>query len=41
MDINTEYRAIYKEVAMGEELVTHFVTLGTHDELYKLSKIVD
>ncbi|OGE25335.1 hypothetical protein A3C26_00715 [Candidatus Daviesbacteria bacterium RIFCSPHIGHO2_02_FULL_39_12] len=35
MDINTDYRAVYKKVAMGDELVAHFVTLGTHDELYK------
>src|SRR3989338_7077432 len=34
MDINTDYRAVYKKVAMGDELVAHFVTLGTHDELY-------
>src|SRR3989344_5378394 len=34
IDINADYRAVYKEIAREEESVAHFVTLGTHDELY-------
>lgn len=35
IDINADYRAIYEEVIMGEDRVAYFVTLGTHDQLYK------
>lgn len=35
--IAADYRAVYKETTMGEHIVAYFVTLGTHDELYKIS----
>lgn len=41
IDINAGYRAVYKEIAVGDEPVAYFVTLGTHDELYKQTKIAE
>lgn len=41
VDINAEYRAVYKEMAIGKELAAHFVTLGTHEQLYRKSKTVN
>lgn len=38
IDITNDYRAVYKEEAVEEEKVAHFVTLGTHEELYKQTK---
>ena len=35
IDVNADYRAVYQEVVMREELVAYFVALGTHDELYR------
>jgi addiction module RelE/StbE family toxin len=35
IDINSDYRAIYKEVQIGTEAVAYFVALGTHKELYE------
>jgi len=35
IDITSDYRAIYKDVQIGDEVVAYFVALGTHDELYK------
>lgn len=37
IDITSDYRAIYKETQMEEEIVAYFVALGTHDELYRKS----
>lgn len=34
IDITFDYRAIYKEVQIGGEIVAYFVVLGTHKELY-------
>lgn len=34
IDINADYRAIYKETKIGDEIVAYFVTLGTHKDLY-------
>ena len=35
IDIAADYRAVYKEVMVGEDTVAYFVTLGTHDQLFK------
>lgn len=35
IDITADYRAVYKEKTLKEEAVAHFVTLGTHEQLYK------
>lgn len=32
--ITSDWRAIYKEVHRGEEVVAYFITLGTHKQLY-------
>ncbi len=34
IDITSDWRAIFKEVHMGEETVAYFITLGTHRKLY-------
>ncbi len=34
IDINADYRALYKERHAGGETVAYFVILGSHDELY-------
>ena len=34
IDINNDYRAIFREVDEGEEHNVYFVDLGTHEELY-------
>lgn len=34
IDITSDYRAIYKETQIEDEIVAYFITLGTHDELY-------
>lgn len=34
INITSDYRAIYKETQIGEEIVAYFITLGTHKELY-------
>ena len=34
IDITNDYRAIYEEVAIGEETIAYFTLLGTHKELY-------
>lgn len=35
IDINADYRAIYKETKIGDDFVAYFVALGTHKELYQ------
>lgn len=35
IEINADYRAIYEEKSAAEAEVAYFVTLGTHDQLYK------
>lgn len=35
IDITNDYRAIYEEMTVREEIVAYFVLLGTHKELYK------
>jgi len=37
IDITSDYRAIYKEVQVGDEVIAYFVALGTHNELYQRS----
>lgn len=38
IDITGNYRAIYREVQIGDETVAYFVTIGTHEELYRKTK---
>lgn len=35
IDINADWRAIYKVIQIREENVAYFVAIGTHKELYK------
>ena len=35
INITNDYRALYKEVQIGEETVAYFTTFGTHKELYR------
>jgi len=35
IDITSDYRAIYKEVKLLNDVVIYFTTIGTHKELYK------
>lgn len=35
IDITSDWRAIYKEIKIGEETIAYFVSIGTHKELYK------
>lgn len=34
IDINSDWRAIYEEILVGEETVAYFIALGTHTQLY-------
>lgn len=34
IDITSDYRAIYKETQIGDEVAAYFIILGTHKELY-------
>lgn len=34
IDITSDYRAIYKETRIGNEVVAYFIFLETHKELY-------
>lgn len=38
IDINADYRAIYKETHIDDIIVAYFVALGTHNQLYGKSK---
>jgi len=35
IDITADWRALYKEIHVGEEIVAYFVLLGTHEHLYR------
>lgn len=35
IDITADFRAHYKEIEEGNEKAAYFVSLGTHEELYK------
>ena len=35
IDITTDYRAVFKEIEQGEELIYYFITIDTHEELYE------
>lgn len=35
IDITADWRAIYKEIQVGDEIAAYFVALGTHGELYR------
>jgi addiction module RelE/StbE family toxin len=34
IDITSNYRAIYKEIRLGKEVVAYFIAIGTHNQLY-------
>ncbi len=34
ININADWRAIYKEIIIEEETIAYFVAIGTHDKLY-------
>lgn len=34
IDVTSDYRAVYKEAQIGDDIVAYFITLGTHKELY-------
>ena len=34
IDITNDYRAVYEEMTIGEDIVAYFSLLGTHKELY-------
>lgn len=34
IDITADYRAIYKERHLGEEIIAYFTDLGTHEQSY-------
>lgn len=34
IDVTAQYRAIYEEIENDEKIVAHFITIGTHRELY-------
>lgn len=34
IDITSDFRAIYKETRVGQEIIAYFVRFGTHEELY-------
>ena len=34
IDITSDYRAIYKETQIRNEVVAYFIAIGTHKELY-------
>lgn len=35
IDITDDWRAIYKEIRIGGEIIAYFVAIGTHEELYR------
>ena len=35
ININSDWRAIYKEVKLSDGIIVYFVALGTHKQLYK------
>lgn len=38
IDINADYRAIFKEIHLIDEILYYFVILGTHQDLYQHRK---
>jgi addiction module RelE/StbE family toxin len=34
IDITGDYRAIYEEINENDDIIAHFITIGTHQELY-------
>lgn len=34
IEITSDYRALYKETQIEDDIVAYFIELGTHDELY-------
>lgn len=34
IDITGDYRAIYEELREGDDIIAHFIIIGTHQELY-------
>lgn len=39
IDITADWRALYQELVIEEDIVAYFVELGTHDQLYGKSKL--
>lgn len=39
IDITVDWRALYQELTIGEDIIAYFVELGTHDQLYRESKV--
>ena len=39
IDITADWRAIYEEMQIGEEIEAYFLILGTHGELFRNSEI--
>ena len=35
INITADFRAIYKETKLADEIIVYFVALGTHKQLYK------
>ena len=35
IDVTSDFRAIYKEVTFGNETIIYFISIGTHNQLYK------
>ncbi|MBI2034932.1 MAG: type II toxin-antitoxin system mRNA interferase toxin, RelE/StbE family [Candidatus Levybacteria bacterium] len=36
IDITADWRAIYKERELDEEIIAYFIAIGTHKQLYKV-----
>lgn len=36
INVTADYRAIYKEVSRGDEVIAYFIAFGTHQELYEI-----
>lgn len=37
IDVTNDYRAVYEEIQEKDEKIAYFTTLGTHEELFRLS----
>ncbi len=34
IDVTADWRAIYKEIREGDQVIAYFIALGTHQQLY-------
>lgn len=39
IDVTVDWRALYQELVIEEDIVAYFVALGTHDQLYGKSTL--